>query len=94
EMEYIKAKLDEITSQHCLLLFLFHSINNDKVNECVARLDNAMEKFMLRHTIDNAEMFSWLKQHIITFYNEQKKDLKILWLEIDDVKTILGEHLP
>ncbi|KAG6872332.1 hypothetical protein C0995_010676 [Termitomyces sp. Mi166 len=51
EIEYIKKKLDQITSQHPLRLFFFRSINNYKVNECIARLENAMEKFTLRRTI-------------------------------------------
>ncbi|KAG6900117.1 hypothetical protein C0993_002652 [Termitomyces sp. T159_Od127] len=101
EMEYIKVKLDKITSQHRFLLLLFRGINNDKVDECAARLNNAMEKFTLRRTMDNAHMFAQLEQQITAFYNEkkvfhsdQKEDLKILQLGIDDVKAILNQRLP
>lgn len=42
---YIQTKLDEIASQHALLVIFFQTINEDKVDKCVRRLDGAMERF-------------------------------------------------
>lgn len=44
-MQYIETKLNDITSQHRLLVILFRSLNDDKVRKCVAKLDSSLEGF-------------------------------------------------
>ena len=48
DLEYIQMKLNSIGSQNALLLIFFRSINEEKVKECVDRLDNSLANFDVR----------------------------------------------
>ncbi|KAG6900982.1 hypothetical protein C0995_002994, partial [Termitomyces sp. Mi166 len=94
DMKSIATNLDKIISQHRLLLFFFRSLNESKVSECVTRLNNSMEKFSLKRTIDHTNMLTQLEQQIREFYIRQQENVELLRLGMDDVKAILNSRLP
>ena len=48
DLGYIQKKLNEIGSQNALLLIFFKSFNEEKVKDCVDRLDNSLANFDVR----------------------------------------------
>ncbi|KAG6877861.1 hypothetical protein C0993_003067 [Termitomyces sp. T159_Od127] len=94
DMEYIKTKLDEILSQHQLLLVVFRTLNEDKVNKCFATLNHSLERFNLARNIEHTKMLSQFKQQIIAFSVQQQNSLDMIEVKMDDVKAILDERLP
>ncbi|KAG6871582.1 hypothetical protein C0995_002881 [Termitomyces sp. Mi166 len=93
DMECIEKTLDKITSQHCFLLIFFRSLNDNKVRECIAKVNNLLESFNLARTIDLSMILAQLEQQIM-IYTHQQESPKTLQFTMDDVKAILNEHLP
>ncbi|KAF9069017.1 hypothetical protein BDP27DRAFT_1522758 [Rhodocollybia butyracea] len=92
-----QSKLDEITSQNALRVFLFRRLNEDKVRGCVDRLTNALESFNLACHIENANALEHLSQQIITFHKQQKvtlddiqKVVENIGQDMKDVRSILA----
>ncbi|KAG6839409.1 hypothetical protein C0991_002815, partial [Blastosporella zonata] len=101
EMYYIETKLNDIASQHRLLIILFRSLNEDKVRKCVARLDTSIETFKLARNIEHSDLLTRLEQQISAFHAQQQRSLHDLQasvtsvqLTMDDVKAILDKRLP
>ncbi|KAG6846303.1 hypothetical protein H0H93_014770, partial [Arthromyces matolae] len=94
EMEYIKIKLDEISSQHRLLLILFRVLNDDKVKTCIAKLDLLLERFNLARNLEQANILMQVEQGIANFHAQQQRSLDTMTVKMDDVKAILDERLP
>ncbi|KAF8879335.1 hypothetical protein CPB84DRAFT_1687980 [Gymnopilus junonius] len=80
DLTYIQRKLDEIASQHALLIIFFRTINRDKVDKCVRRLDNAMARFNVRSPLK--------------FYSNQQKTLDSLNNGMNKVLAILNNGQP
>ncbi|KAG6915471.1 hypothetical protein DXG01_011338 [Tephrocybe rancida] len=94
DMEYIELRLNEITSQHSLLVILFRNLNEDKVRKCVARLDTSLKSFSLAREIEHTDLLTRLEQQITSFHAMQQRSLKDLQITMDYVKTKIDEHLP
>ncbi|KAF8063534.1 hypothetical protein FPV67DRAFT_251307 [Lyophyllum atratum] len=94
DLKYIQKKLDEIASQHALLIIFFRSFNEEKVRKCTDRLDISLERFNLTRQIDHAGVIGQLEKQIIAFHSAQQKSLERIQVTMEDVKAILDERLP
>ncbi|KAF5378118.1 hypothetical protein D9615_007542 [Tricholomella constricta] len=93
DLTYIQTKLDEIASQHALLLILFRSFNEDKVRKCVGRLESALESFNLVRQINDTNLLNKLEKQIFSFHESHQKSLEQLQVTMDEVKAILQGRL-
>ncbi|KAG6843696.1 hypothetical protein H0H87_001548 [Tephrocybe sp. NHM501043] len=93
-MHYIEEKLNDIASQHRLLVILFRSLNEDKVRKCVERLDNSLEIFKLTRDLEHTDLLARLEQQISAFYAQQQDALNTLQVTMDSVKGMLDKRLP
>ncbi|KAG6809673.1 hypothetical protein H0H92_015220 [Tricholoma furcatifolium] len=92
DMDHIQKTLEKISSQHCLLLVFFRGINDDRVNECVIKLNNSLESFNVARNIDFTDMLNKLEQQITAFYNQQQEALRVLQQGMDRVIDMLNER--
>ncbi|KAF5378128.1 hypothetical protein D9615_007576 [Tricholomella constricta] len=94
DLRYVQQTLDEIVSQHALLLLLFRNLNDDKVRKCMDRLKNSLERFHLSRDIDHASTLDQLEKQILAFHSRQETSIGQIQDAVDDVKAILDERLP
>ncbi|KAF8890303.1 hypothetical protein CPB84DRAFT_1785040 [Gymnopilus junonius] len=92
DLIYIQKKLDEIASQQAFLVIFFQSINKDKVEKCVRRLDNAVERFNLSREISHANLLDSLEKQITNFYSMQQQTLDLLRTDMSKVLAILYDR--
>ncbi|KAG6810590.1 hypothetical protein H0H92_011202 [Tricholoma furcatifolium] len=92
DMDHIQKTLEKISSQHCLLLVFFRGINDDRVNQCVIKLNNSLESFDVARNIDLTDMLNKLERQITVFYTQQQEALQVLQQGMDRVIAILNER--
>ncbi|KAF9062401.1 hypothetical protein BDP27DRAFT_1336687 [Rhodocollybia butyracea] len=99
DLKFIQSKLNEIGKQNAILVILFRGLNENKVQECVGRLENALESFHLSRQIADADALEHLTQQINTFFREQaqavhelQESAKRIEQGITDVRAILDKR--
>ncbi|KAG6839393.1 hypothetical protein C0991_003001, partial [Blastosporella zonata] len=78
DMQYIETMLNEIASQHRLLIIFFKTLNEDK----------------LARDIEHTEMLARLEQQIAAFHAQQQRSLDNIQVTMDKVEALLNERLP
>ncbi|KAF9071507.1 hypothetical protein BDP27DRAFT_1322241 [Rhodocollybia butyracea] len=96
DLKFIQSKLNEIATQNAILVILFRRLNEDKVQECVGRLGNALESFHFSRQIADADALEHLTQQIDTFFRQAVQELqesnKRIEQGIADVRAILDKR--
>ncbi|KAF9026434.1 hypothetical protein BDP27DRAFT_1456640 [Rhodocollybia butyracea] len=96
DLKFIESKLTEIVKQNAILVILFRRLNEDKVQECVGRLGNALESFHFSRQIADADALEHLTKQIDTFFRQAVQELqesnKRIEQGITDVRAILNKR--
>ncbi|KAF9071506.1 hypothetical protein BDP27DRAFT_1322235 [Rhodocollybia butyracea] len=94
DLKHIQSRLGKIAKQNAFLVILFQGLNENKVQECVGRLGNALESFHLAREIADADAIERLSQQIITFYGRQAQAMNDMQEDVThlrkDMTTVLG----
>ncbi|KAG6871380.1 hypothetical protein C0995_005294 [Termitomyces sp. Mi166 len=73
-IECIEKTLDKITSQHCFLLIFFQSLNDNKVRECIAKVNNSLESFnqimIYTHQQESPKTLQFMMDDVKAMLNE------------------------
>ncbi|KAF9026438.1 hypothetical protein BDP27DRAFT_1351116 [Rhodocollybia butyracea] len=96
DLKFIESKLTEIVKQDAILVILFRRLNEDKVQECVGRLGNALESFHFSRQIADADALEHLTKQIDTFFRQAVQELQESNQRIEqgiaDVRAILDKR--
>ncbi|KAF9062390.1 hypothetical protein BDP27DRAFT_1336672, partial [Rhodocollybia butyracea] len=94
DLKFIQSKLNEIATQNAILVILFRRLNEDKVQECVGRLGNALESFHFSRQIADADALEHLTQQIDDFFRQQAHAINDMQEDVthlrNDMTTVLG----
>ncbi|KAJ7597864.1 hypothetical protein C8J56DRAFT_1159666 [Mycena floridula] len=95
DLTYIVQKLTDIKEQSRALLVLLPDLNNDKVRQCLDRLNGSLANFELAREIDNARVLDEVKTRIMALYTKQipaiEGTLKRVEGGVEDVKGELKD---
>ncbi|KAJ7597787.1 hypothetical protein C8J56DRAFT_328405 [Mycena floridula] len=93
DLTYIVQKLTDIRKQSRVLLVLLSDVNDEKVRQCLDRLDGSLANFELARRINDARVLDELKTRIMALYTEQipamQDTLEGVSKDVKDVKALL-----
>ncbi|KAJ7575242.1 hypothetical protein C8J56DRAFT_1172325 [Mycena floridula] len=93
DLTYIVQKLTDIRKQSRVLLVLLSDVNDEKVRQCLDRLDGSLANFELARRINDARVLDELKTRIMSLYTEEipamQDTLEEVSKDVKDVKALL-----
>ncbi|KAG2010231.1 hypothetical protein CC2G_013068 [Coprinopsis cinerea AmutBmut pab1-1] len=104
DLQIIQQDLAKITAQNKLLLIFFKNANKSKVDDCVERLNDALQSFQMSRTIDTGNLLSQIQSKLGNIQKgvgniEQKVDEIHAWMVQEkgpssDTSTLVLEEMP
>lgn len=72
-LEKVGRDLKEIKDQSRWLMFFFKNLNKSKIEDCISRLQEALEKFQLSHDMRSAETLNGIQKRLETIFGLTKQ---------------------